>query len=108
MEILLGALLTAAIFAVLVWASARLLLPPGTLWAVLPASGDGARLEQTYWAWRLLRRMGVLRRPLLLLDLGLDAQGRQIAEALTRLGEPVLLVAAGSLDAYFDTEAALE
>ena len=52
--------------------------------------------------------MGVLRRPLLLLDLGLDAQGRQIAEALTRLGEPVLLVAAGSLDAYFDTEAALE
>lgn len=108
MELLLGALLTAALLAGLGWVRARLLLPPGAIWAVLPASGDGAELEQTYWGWRLLRRIGFLRRPLLLLDLGLDAQGRQIAEALTRLGEPVLLVAAGGLDAYFDVEAALE
>ncbi len=108
MELLLGALLTAAIFAVLVWASARLLLPSGDLWAVIPASGDGAMLEQTYWAWRLLHRMGVLRRPLLLLDLGLDARGRQIAEALTHLGGPVLLVAAGELEAVLETESTLE
>lgn len=93
MELLLGALLTAAVILLTGLVLGWLLLPlrPFGLWSVLTATGDGADLEQTCYAWLFLRRLGIFRQRLILLDFGLSAEGRAIAEALTNLSPEICL-----------------
>lgn len=93
MELLLGALLTAAVILLTGLVLGWLLLPlrPAGLWSVFAATGDGADLEQTCYAWLFLRRFGVFRQRLILVDFGLSAEGRAIAEALTNLSPEICL-----------------
>ena len=72
---------------------ARLLLPPcpDGLYTVLLASGSGDRLEQQCRAWLLLRRFGLIRQSLLIVDAGLNAEGQAIAAHLAALSPSIIL-----------------
>ena len=90
---LLAAVLTAALAALGCWCRALMLLPLRSRHAVvvLPAAGDGAALEQEVRSCLLMRRWGLLRRPIVLVDRGLDAEGRRLARTLTALAEGIVL-----------------
>lgn len=64
---------------------AHWLLPAGgetESFAVIPASGDGVRLDQTVQSLLFLRRNGLYRGNLVILDDGLDEKGRAMARLL--------------------------
>ena len=89
LEIFLS-LLTAFGLLSLGWlAFGRLLFPVGGegCWAVIPARGNGDGLEQAVTGMLWLRGGGLMRGPILLVDCGLDDEGRAVADALC-LREP--------------------
>ena len=92
-EVLLCALLAAALLVLLWLLCAQVLLPIRTknTFVLLLARGDGAGLEQDCRAYLLLRNVGAIRRPLLLIDDGLTDEGRRLAEQLTELDSRILL-----------------
>ena len=100
--ILLCALLTAALLLLACLGLAWLLLPlrPGRCVCLLLGEGDGADLEQACRACLFLRGLGLLRQPLVVVDLGLSEAGRRLAEALTRLDDSILLLSREELSAW--------
>lgn len=92
MELLLqGALafFAALGLAALAWLAFGYLLLPGELlqgglYAVLPAVGDGERLERDLRRLLWLRDSGGARVPIIIADAGLSPRGRQVAHALLR------------------------
>jgi len=99
LEILLCAALTVLLLGAC-WAAAAVCLLPVTgkeLCVVLSAFGSGSSLEQQCRAYLLLKRFGILRRPLYMTDMGLSEQGRLLAERLTGLDESIRLCEAGEL-----------
>ncbi len=89
---------TAALAALgcLLWA--RLLLPlrMEDMIALLPGSGDGARLEQNVRACLLLKRWGILRQNVWIIDQGLTEEGRRVAARLTGLDSTIRLYPAAA------------
>ena len=93
LEILLCAALTVLLLGAC-WAAAAVCLLPVTgkeLCVVLSAFGSGSSLEQQCRAYLLLKRFGLLRRPLYLVDTGLSHEGHALAERLSGLDESILL-----------------
>ena len=58
--------------------------PGAGLWTVVAASGGPAQLEQTVGSLLWLQRSGTLCCDILVVDAGLDAEGRQAAALLAR------------------------
>ena len=58
---------------------------------LLPGRGNGGDLEQNVRACLLLRRWGVLRQQIVILDRGLDPEGLALAKRLTALDEHIRL-----------------
>lgn len=93
LQILLCAALTVLLI-LLGWGVIAACLLPVTgkeLCVVLSAVGDGGALEQQCRAYLLLKKLGLLRRPLYLVDTGLTCEGRLLAERLTGLDESIFL-----------------
>lgn len=106
-EILLCALGAAAVL-VLCWLLlARLLLPMQTKqsFLVLPCRGDGDTMEQDCRAYLLLRSIGALQQPLLLVDSGLSEEGRRLAGLMTTLDPSIELCQPQALQARLRYEA---
>ena len=101
--LLLSAAAAAGILLVIWCVVGALLLPlagrkaPATV--LLPASGDGARLEHDVRGFQWLCDSGLVCGSVVVVDCGLDAQGRALAERLARernvyfCTEPTLLAA---------------
>ncbi len=90
-EILLCALL-AAILLVLsggLWAWCLLPLKGRGLRVLLSASGDGKELEHQCRGYLFLLRLGCLQGPLLLVDQGLNDEGRKLAKKLADSDERI-------------------
>lgn len=87
LEILLCALAAAAMLTLLWLLCAQFLLPIRTknVWLLLRGCGDGDTLEQDCRAYLLLRTAGAIKRPLVIVDDGLNEEGRLLAERLTEL-----------------------
>ncbi len=86
-SVLLCALLTvlAVLIGGLIFAWLLLPLRPGRLYSVLPARGGGEGLEQQCRAYLFLYHLGVFRQDLLIVDFGLDEEGRDLAARLADL-----------------------
>lgn len=83
----------------------RLLLPTrtgadGGIWTVLPAHGEGARLEQDLRALCWLRDSGVLCTGIVIADAGLSPAGRRRALALMGRWGGIVLCPASRLGPY--------
>lgn len=105
LNVLLCALLAALLLAGLWLLCARFLLPVRAkdVFMVLAAQGSGETLEQQCRAWLLLKNAGILQRPLLIADLGLDTEGRCLAQVLLQLDEEITLCRAEDLPALLKT-----
>ena len=75
----------------------RLLTPVG---AVVPASGDGAHLEQDVKGLLWLRGGELARFTIVIADGGLDGTGRAVAAALLARGQGIVLCPAERLGEY--------
>lgn len=85
----LVALLASIGLASIMWTVVRAVLFAGPevrreLAVLLPAQGDGERLEEQVRALQALRRERLLSGRALLVDCGLTGEGRKLAEALVR------------------------
>lgn len=97
----LGVLLAGAGLFIFGWLLLGRLLAPvgmGTV-AVLPARGDGGRLEQEVRGLLWLRWSGLARPAIVVADCGLDEDGRALAAALQRRTPEILICPAGQLGA---------
>lgn len=104
--ILLCAFCTVALLAA-VWLLAALLLLPVRdcdTYMLLLASGDGERLEQQCRAYLLLSGIGAIRRPLLLVDQNLSAEGRAAASMLADDHAQIRLCTLSQFDEIIHTE----
>ena len=93
LEIFLCAAITVLLI-LLGWGISALFLLPvrgDEVYMLLSASGDGAGLEHQCRAYLLLKGLGLLHRPLLMVDFGLNEQGRALAEKLTVLDGAIVL-----------------
>ena len=83
-NIIICALAAAGLLAAVWLVCAKYLLPIRTkdAFLVLAARGRGEALEQQCRAYLLLKNAGILQRPLLIVDLGLDTEGRCLAQLL--------------------------
>ena len=83
----------------------RMLTPvgPGPVYAVVPASGGGEGLEQTVRSLLWLQGGELAGVTVVVADMGLDEDGRRLAEALCRQSEQVQLCAAAELPRIIDT-----
>lgn len=99
-SVLLCALLTAVIVVIGGLILAWLLLPlrPGRLYSVLPARGEGEGLEQQCRAYLFLQHLGVFRQDLLIVDLGLDEEGRDLAARLADLDPAIRICTPAQLE----------
>ena len=83
----------------------RLLIPVGgggggPVYAVVPASGDGAHLEQDVKGLLWLRGGELARFTIVIADGGLDGTGRAVAAALLARGQGIVLCPAERLGEY--------
>ena len=78
----------------------RLLVPvgPGPVYAVIPARGGGEGLEQTVRGLLWLRGGELVGARIVVVDLGLDAEGRALAQHLCADAEQVCLCTAEELN----------
>lgn len=108
----LAALLTGAGLFLLGWMLAGRLLTPvgadGPAFAVLPASGDGARLERDVKGLLWLQGSGLTRLTVVIADCGLNEEGRAIALLLQRREPGVVLCSPGQLEQLMSGGAAQE
>ena len=72
----------------------------GPVYAVVPASGDGERLEQDVKALLWLRGGELARFTIVIADGGLNETGRRRAAALLTGGRGVVLCPMGELETY--------
>ena len=71
----------------------------GSVYAVVPAGGDGEHLEQDLAGLRWLRKGGMARFTVVIADCGLSGQGRRLAERLAWRDRGVILCAMDDLPA---------
>lgn len=71
----------------------------GSVYAVVPAGGDGEGLEQDLAGLRWLRKGGMARFTVVIADCGLSGQGRRLAERLAWRDRGVILCAMDDLPA---------
>ena len=76
----------------------------GSVYAVVPATGDGERLEQDLAGLRWLRKGGMARFTVVIADCGLSEQGRRLAELLAGRDRGVILCAIEDLPACLGEE----
>lgn len=100
------ALLAAVGLASIIWTVVRAVLFAGPerrreLLALLPAQGDGERLEEQLCALGALRREQSLFGRVLLVDCGLTEEGRKLAEALVRKHRWAALCPRDGIGEYF-------
>ena len=101
------ALLAAAGLLAIGWLLLGTLVAPvgrGSVYAVVPASGDGERLEQDLAGLRWLRKGGAARFTVVIADCGLSGQGRRLAELLAGRDRGVILCAIDDLPACLGGE----
>ena len=101
----LVALLAAVGLASIFWTAARAILFAGPerrreVAALLPAQGDGERLEEQLRVLQALRREQGLFGRTLLVDCGLSEEGRRLAEALARERRWVVLCGKDEVGSY--------
>ena len=72
----------------------------GPVYAVVPASGDGAHLEQDVKGLLWLRGGELARFTIVIADGGLDGTGRAVAAALLARGQGIVLCPAERLGEY--------
>lgn len=91
--ILLSLLITAALLLPAVLLPVWLLLPPCPkgMCSLLQVSGSGETLEQQCRAFLLLRRLGLFRQSLFIVDVGLNPEGRRLATRMTELSPCIIL-----------------
>ena len=99
------ALLAAVGLASIFWTAARAILFAGPerrreVAALLPAQGDGERLEEQLRVLQALRREQGLFGRTRLVDCGLSAEGRRLAEALARERRWVVLCGKDEVGSY--------
>jgi len=102
-EILLTAACAGGLMALLWWLLGRLLRPiPAQSGQVvfIPGRGTGDGLEQTLRAHIWLRSLGLLRCPILIADIDLSPEGRELALRLAARWPGVSLLPAGELTEY--------
>lgn len=78
---------------VLLWlAFAHVLLPVRArdVYMLVLSEGDGTELEQQCRAWLLLKNAGILERPLVIVDNGLNEDGKRLAQTLTKLDSAIV------------------
>ena len=102
-EILLTAACAGGLMALLWWLFGRLIRPipphPGQF-VLIPGRGMGDGLEQTLLAHVWLRSLGLLRCPILIADIDLTPEGRELALRLAARWPGVSLWPAGELTDY--------
>ena len=76
----------------------------GSVYAVVPAGGDGEHLEQDLAGLRWLRKGGMARFTVVIADCGLSGQGRRLAELLAGRDRGVILCAIDDLPACLGGE----
>ena len=99
------AMLAAVGLASLVWAAVKALLYPGTprqrnLVALIPAQGDGEGLEQQVRTLRRIREEQNVFGLILLVDCGLDGEGRKLSRLLERRDRWVTVCRPDEIDRY--------
>ena len=101
-EVLLTAVCVFGLAFLAWWLMGRLLRPiPDTCAQVLiPGRGEGAELEQTVRAFIWLRSLGLLSCTLIIADVDLTPEGREIALGLTRRWSGVVLWPSRYLNDY--------
>lgn len=82
----------------------RLVLPVSgrDLWTVVRAQGDGAGLEQQVRGLVWLHSCGFIRCPVVVADMGLDEQGRALADRLAARWPQVVLCSRTQLAKQFE------
>ena len=101
------ALLAAAGLLAVGWLLLGALVAPvgrGRVCAVVPASGDGAHLEQDLAGLRWLEKGGMARFTVVIVDCGLTEQGRRRAQLLAGRDSGTILCAADDLPACLRAE----
>lgn len=100
LEICLCALAAAAVLVLLWLLCAQFLLPVRTknVYLLLLGRADGETLEQDCRAYLLLKNAGVIQRPLIIVDDGLNSDGQRLAGELTRLDSAITLCPRDSLE----------
>ena len=100
MEMAVAALAVIGLLALAWRLYGRMLVPvgPGPVFAVIPAAGDSAGLEQTVRGLLWLRGDDLVDYTVVIADCGLDEGGRRAAELLCRGSGRVRLCAAGRLE----------
>ncbi len=96
------ALLAAAGLLAIGWLLLGAMVAPvgrGSVYAVVPASGDGDRLEQDLAGLRWLRKGGMARFTVVIADCGLSEQGRRLATLLAGRDGGTILCAIEDLPA---------
>lgn len=86
------------------WLMGRLLcpVPASGTWVLLTGRGNGEGLEQKVRAFVWLRSLGLLRCPLVIADIGLDVQGREVALRLAARWHGVVLWTRDTLEEYIE------
>lgn len=105
-SILLCALCTVGLLTAIWLLAAACLLPvrDNDTYMVLPACGDGERLEQQCRAYLLLNTVGAIQRPLLVADNGLTEQGKTVARLLASDHAQIRLCSFAELEGILHTE----
>ncbi len=100
MEIVMAALAAVGVLALAWHLYGKLLVPvgPEPVFAVVPAAGDGAGLEQTVRGLLWLRGDDLIDYVVVIADCGLDEEGRRMAEVLCRGSGQVRLCAAAQVE----------
>ena len=101
-EVLLPAVCTFGLALAVLWLFGRLLrpAPAGLTRVLIPGRGNGGALEQSVRAIIWLRGMGLLRCPIVIVDMGLTPAGWEIAARLTARWPEVFLWPAEELGDY--------
>ena len=88
------------------WLTGRLLrpLPCGNAFILLRGRGEGDALEQSVRGFIWLRGLGLLKAPILIVDLGLSQRGREIALRLCARWPGVILWPGEDLGAYLNSD----
>lgn len=102
LEIVLSLLAVMGLMSIGWLAFGHLLAPAGGRRAcvVIPAHGDGGGLEQAVTGMLWLRGGGLMSAPILMVDCGLDAEGKAVAAALCLREPEIGLCPLGELAEY--------
>ena len=104
LEVLGAVLCVLGLTGFLWWLMGRLVrpLPVQSACILLPGRGDGGELEQSVRGFIWLRGLGLVKIPILIADLGLDPEGRRVAQCLCVRWPGVFLWPGSKLHDYWN------